>query len=157
MYRPVSGVVMLPKELLGGKNVPQELLEQPLWTSAEGMFLHVCTIVLALLLVLGLWQRFRLPITKVVALGSAALAVTAAVLFYVSASPATLRAFHSTGHLVVSPEEGRPRGGGVGVPGQHRREIVARGVGLIHARVGANESVPGLGDQNAAVHLHDAP
>jgi formate-dependent nitrite reductase membrane component NrfD len=114
------GIVMLPPALLRGQNVPEALLEQPLWTSWQGVLLLGCTALLALLVVLGVWRRFHLSAAKVVTAAGAALVVTAAVLFYVGASPDTLRAFHSVGQFSVSPEDGRQRGGGVGASSLNR-------------------------------------
>jgi hypothetical protein len=117
------GVVMLPHYLLArGEGIPPELAQRPLWESWLGITLLAATCVLALLVVLAVVRRFDFSPTAVFAAGGAALATVAVVFFLVSAPPAEARAFPSLGGLRISPEDGRPRGGGVGASGQNRPE-----------------------------------
>jgi hypothetical protein len=71
--------------------------------------------------------------------------------------PERVRDHH--GHLdtgVFGERITEPRRGGIRIYGQQTDVIVARNVRGVHARVGADETVVGLRDNDAAVHAYDA-
>ncbi|HYT94656.1 MAG TPA: NrfD/PsrC family molybdoenzyme membrane anchor subunit [Gemmataceae bacterium] len=115
------GIVKLSPTLLALRGqVPVEQLTQSLVTAWQGAVLLAGTCLLGLLLVLALQVRFAFSSGQTLAANAALVAIAVVVAFYASASPETVRAFRSIGHISVSPEDGRPRGGGVGASAQNR-------------------------------------
>ncbi len=98
-----------------------ELPERTLWETVPGKALVVCTLLLALLAPLAFRLRlhFSPGLTALTVLFS--VGVAAAALFYAFAPPGEMGPVLVT----ISPEVGRPRGGGVGASGSNRpTEIV---------------------------------
>jgi formate-dependent nitrite reductase membrane component NrfD len=105
-------IVQTPPELLTG---PTEAVpSNPLWQTLTGKVLVAVVLVLAVLAPLIVYKRLRLGTHETVLTGVAAALTFAGVLFYALASPPDLGAAQASAWFPFSPEDERPRGGGVG-------------------------------------------
>src|SRR5262249_2415069 len=109
------GVVKAPSEILArGIEAPPEMFEASLWETTAGKILVGGVLVLAVLAPLVVYRRLRLGPSETALTGVAAALTFAAVLFFARATPPDLGASPSSAWLTFSPEDERPRGGGVG-------------------------------------------
>jgi protein NrfD len=97
------------------------LAQTTLWQTVPGQVLVVCTLLLALLAPVAFRLRLHFSPGLTALTGLFSVAVVAGVLYYALAPPGV----EGPELVTLSPEVGRPRGGGVGASGSNRpREIV---------------------------------
>jgi formate-dependent nitrite reductase membrane component NrfD len=95
-------------------------VEAPLWQSWEGKALVALTLVLAVLIPYVLRRQWELSGGQTILSGVVSVLVSAAVIFF-SLTPASAQpTFDPISWLRISPEDGRPRGGGVGASAANR-------------------------------------
>jgi formate-dependent nitrite reductase membrane component NrfD len=109
------GIVVTPPEMLARVAAgPFDLWEQSSWSTAHGKVFLAATVLLALLVPYLFARRLGWSPAQKLCSMAVSLVVIAVVSFYTVTPAAQLREWRSVRLVEFSPENGRPRGGGVG-------------------------------------------
>jgi protein NrfD len=118
------GIVQTPAEILAQFGGRAPAMPAPLWRTWEGMTLLLMTLVLALAIPLILRQHWQLSTKQTALAGAVSILVMVGVTFLAVQTPSAEGGFDGAPHIRISPEAGRPRGGGPGASRNNRPSTI---------------------------------